>query len=102
MVCQRYNALLCPKCAPGETCLGGCGCDQSGCLLTCPNLALSAARIKSQAMASSQPPPNAKPFTAAMIGVRTCGARNAGAVSRAGLGLWGCRCRVRHPVAGGS
>ncbi len=36
-----------------------------------PNLALSAAMMKSHIIASSQPPPSAKPATAAMIGLRT-------------------------------
>ena len=35
-----------------------------------PNLALSAAMMKSHIMASSQPPPSAKPATAAIIGLR--------------------------------
>ena len=35
-----------------------------------PNLALSAARMKSHIIASSQPPPSAKPATAAIIGLR--------------------------------
>ena len=33
-----------------------------------PNFALSLATMKSHSMASSQPPPKAKPLTAAMIG----------------------------------
>ena len=36
-----------------------------------PNLALSAAMMRSHIIASSQPPPSAKPATAAMIGLRT-------------------------------
>ena len=36
-----------------------------------PNLAVSAARMKSHAIASSQPPPSAKPLTAAMTGFFT-------------------------------
>ena len=35
-----------------------------------PNLALSAAITKSHIMASSQPPPKAKPLTAAITGLR--------------------------------
>ena len=35
-----------------------------------PNLAVSAARMMSHIMASSQPPPSAKPATAAMVGLR--------------------------------
>ena len=35
-----------------------------------PNLAVSAAMMRSHCMASSQPPPSAKPATAAMIGLR--------------------------------
>ena len=34
-----------------------------------PNLAFSEARMMSQLMASSQPPPRAKPLTAAMVGI---------------------------------
>ena len=34
----------------------------------CPKTALGAARMRSQHIASSQPPPNAKPCTAAMVG----------------------------------
>ena len=37
----------------------------------CPNLAFEEAILKSQAMASSQPPPRAKPFTAAITGFST-------------------------------
>ena len=40
-----------------------------------PNLALSAAMMKSHIMASSQPPPSAKPATAATIGLRTRASR---------------------------
>ncbi|MCY1378953.1 hypothetical protein D9M69_666270 [compost metagenome] len=36
-----------------------------------PNFALSAAMMKSHIMASSQPPPSAKPLTAAITGLRT-------------------------------
>jgi len=36
-----------------------------------PNLALSAAMMKSHIIASSQPPPSANPATAAMTGLRT-------------------------------
>ena len=36
-----------------------------------PNFAVSAARMKSHIIASSQPPPSAKPATAAMTGFRT-------------------------------
>ena len=35
-----------------------------------PNFALSAAMMKSHIMASSQPPPSAKPLTAAITGLR--------------------------------
>ena len=35
-----------------------------------PNLAVSAAMIRSHCMASSQPPPNANPATAATTGLR--------------------------------
>ena len=35
----------------------------------CPNLAVSAATMRSQASASSMPPPSTKPFTAAMTGI---------------------------------
>ena len=35
-----------------------------------PNFALSAAMMKSHIMASSQPPPSAKPATAAITGLR--------------------------------
>lgn len=35
-----------------------------------PNLAVSAAKIMSQLIAISQPPPRAKPATAAMMGLR--------------------------------
>ena len=38
-----------------------------------PNFALSAARMKSHIIASSQPPPSAKPETAAMTGLRMVG-----------------------------
>src|SRR6516225_6747577 len=41
-----------------------------------PNLALSAAMMRSHIMASSQPPPSAKPATAAMIGLRTRASRS--------------------------
>ncbi len=37
----------------------------------CPNFAVSAAMMKSHIMASSQPPPSAKPATAAITGLRT-------------------------------
>ena len=37
----------------------------------CPNLALSPAMMKSHIMASSQPPPRAKPETAATTGMRS-------------------------------
>ena len=37
-----------------------------------PNLAVSAARMKSHIIASSQPPPSAKPATAAISGLRAC------------------------------
>jgi hypothetical protein len=37
----------------------------------CPNFAVSAAMMKSHIMASSHPPPSAKPATAAMTGLRT-------------------------------
>ena len=36
-----------------------------------PNFALSAAMMKSHIIASSQPPPSAKPLTAAITGLRT-------------------------------
>ena len=36
-----------------------------------PKRALSAAMIRSQAIATSQPPPSAKPATAAITGLRT-------------------------------
>ena len=36
-----------------------------------PNCALSAAMMKSHIIASSQPPPSAKPLTAAITGLRT-------------------------------
>ena len=36
----------------------------------CPNLAVSAAMMKSHIMATSQPPPSAKPATAAITGLR--------------------------------
>ena len=38
-----------------------------------PNFALSAAMMRSHCMASSQPPPSAKPATAAITGLRACG-----------------------------
>ena len=41
-----------------------------------PNFALSAAMMKSQCMASSQPPPSAKPATAAITGLRACATRS--------------------------
>ena len=41
-----------------------------------PNLALSAAMMTSHCMASSQPPPSAKPATAATIGLRVRDARS--------------------------
>ena len=41
-----------------------------------PNFALSAAMMKSHIMASSQPPPRAKPATAAMIGLRRFATRS--------------------------
>ncbi|MNN53420.1 hypothetical protein D3C81_1681730 [compost metagenome] len=41
-----------------------------------PNLALSPARMKSHISASSQPPPKAKPLTAAMIGLRRLATRS--------------------------
>jgi hypothetical protein len=37
-----------------------------------PNLAFSAARMISHIIASSQPPPKAKPATAAIAGLRKC------------------------------
>lgn len=48
----------------------------------CPNLAFSAARMMSQSMAISHPPPNAKPFTAAMIGILQLVMRSQAAGSR--------------------
>ena len=41
-----------------------------------PNLAVSAAMIMSHIMAISQPPPRAKPATAAMVGLRHCASRS--------------------------
>jgi len=41
-----------------------------------PKRALSAAMMKSHIMATSQPPPRAKPATAAMIGLRTVETRS--------------------------
>jgi len=37
-----------------------------------PNRAVSAAMMKSHIIASSQPPPSAKPATAPITGLRTC------------------------------
>ena len=42
----------------------------------CPNLALSPAMIKSAIIASSHPPPSAKPFTAAIQGLRVAVTRS--------------------------
>ena len=42
----------------------------------CPNLAVSAAMIRSHIIAISQPPPSAKPATAAMSGLRSRGSRS--------------------------
>ncbi len=47
-----------------------------------PNLAVSAARMKSAIMASSQPPPSAKPATAAMVGLRVLARRSHFAVMK--------------------
>ena len=41
-------------------------------LLACPKLALSLAQMMSHIIASSHPPPRAKPFTAATMGILTC------------------------------
>src|SRR5215510_718168 len=41
-----------------------------------PNFALSAAMIRSHCIASSHPPPSAKPATAATTGLRTCASRS--------------------------
>lgn len=98
--------------APGGTCLRVYCAWLSGkntpssLFFTCPKVAVSAARIKSQAIANSHPPPSAKPLTAAMIGVRTCrGSSRAGrdglCFRDAGRGLWGGRLRVRQAVSGG-
>ena len=46
-----------------------------------PNLAVSAARMKSHIMATSHPPPSAYPATAAIVGVRTAAKRSQGANS---------------------
>lgn len=40
--------------------------------LTCPKLAFSLAQMMSHIIASSHPPPRAKPFTAATMGILTC------------------------------
>jgi hypothetical protein len=77
---------------PQQTCTGvpsACSATQTqSCsavfLCTCPKVAVSAARMKSHAMANSQPPPRAKPLTAAMIGLRTCGHEGEGVC------LWLC------------
>lgn len=47
-----------------------------------PNLAFSLARMMSQDMAISQPPPRAKPFTAAMVGISSFSMRRKMALPR--------------------
>ena len=64
---------------------------------TCPNCAVSDAKMMSHISASSHPPPSAYPFTAAMRGLRTLQAGRAGrpgiagraGIIRPGAALWG-------------
>ena len=52
-----------------------------------PNLAVSAAMMKSHIIASSQPPPSAKPATAAIIGLRQRLTRSQGAMKSSSIHL---------------
>mmetsp|Transcript_165 Transcript_165/g.617 ORF Transcript_165/g.617 Transcript_165/m.617 type:complete len:241 (+) Transcript_165:81-803(+) len=67
-----------------------------------PNLAVSAARMKSQVIASSQPPPSANPLTAAMIGVLTDDSSSSSPKSRAlcmSMYESGCMALMSAPAA---
>ena len=69
-VSARSMALLLPT-ARGRRCVPPAPGMMPSLISGWPNFALSAAMMKSQPIATSQPPPSAKPDTAAMIGLRT-------------------------------
>ena len=59
-----------------------------------PNSAVSEATIMSQVSASSQPPPSAKPDTAAIIGVRHAPRRVQKAAVEVTMASWNVRSRI--------